>query len=125
MARGVNKVILVGNLGKDPETRITGQGSLVTNINVATDESYKDKQTGQLISKTEWHKVVLFNRLAEISGDYLKKDSKVYIEGRLSTHKWQDKGGQERYTTQVIGSDMQMLGSGGANTTNDPNGEVS
>lgn len=109
MARGINKVILIGNLGNDPDTRTTPQGSAVTNISVATDESYKDKQTGQLVPKTEWHRVVMFNRLAEIGRDYLKKGSKVYIEGKLQTRKWQDQSGQDRYSTEIIANELQML----------------
>ncbi len=111
MARGVNKVILIGNLGNDPDTRFTPQGTAVTNLSIATDESYKDKQTGQMVPKTEWHRVVLFNRLAEIAKEYLKKGSKVYLEGRLQTRKWQDQSGQDRYTTEIVGSEMQMLDS--------------
>lgn len=111
MARGVNKVILVGNLGADPDSRFTAQGSCVTNLSVATDESYKDKQTGQMVPKTEWHRVVLFNRVAEVAKDYLKKGSKVYLEGKLQTRKWQDQQGQDRYTTEIIGNELQMLDS--------------
>lgn len=114
MSRGINKVILIGNLGQDPDTRFTGQGSAVTNLNIATDESYKDKQTGQMVPKTEWHRVVLFNRLAEIAKDYLKKGSKIYIEGRLQTRKWQDQQGQDRYTTEIVGNELQMLDSRGS-----------
>ena len=114
MARGINKVILIGNLGNDPETRYTAQGSAITNLSVATDESYKDKNTGQIVPKTEWHRVVLFNRLAEIAKEYLKKGSKVYLEGRLQTQKWQDKAtGQDRYTTEIVANEMQMLDSRG------------
>jgi len=109
MARGINKVILIGNLGADPDTRFTPQGSAITNLNLATDESYKDKNTGQMVPKTEWHRVVLFNRLAEIAKEYLRKGSKVYIEGRLQTRKWQDQSGQDRYTTEIVGNEMQML----------------
>jgi len=111
MARGVNKVILIGNLGADPETRFTAQGSAVSNLNIATDESYRDKQSGQIVPKTEWHRVVLFNRLAEIARDYLKKGSKVYLEGRLQTRKWQDQNGQDRYSTEIVGNELQMLDS--------------
>ena len=111
MARGVNKVILIGNLGADPETRMTQQGSAVTNLNIATDESYKDKNTGQMVPKTEWHRVVMFQRLAEIAKDYLKKGSKVYIEGKLQTRKWQDQNGQDRYSTDIIANELQMLDS--------------
>lgn len=109
MARGINKVILIGNLGNDPDTRFTAQGSAVTNLSVATDESYKDKNTGQMVPRTEWHRVVLFNRLAEIAKEYLKKGSKVYLEGRLQTRKWQDQSGQDRYTTEIVANDLQML----------------
>ncbi|PID41467.1 MAG: single-stranded DNA-binding protein [Proteobacteria bacterium] len=111
MARGVNKVILIGNLGSDPDTRYTAQGSAVTNLSIATDESYKDRNTGQLVPRTEWHRVVLFNRLAEIAKEYLHKGSKVYLEGRLQTRKWQDQSGQDKYTTEIIGNEMQMLDS--------------
>ena len=114
MARGINKVILIGNLGQDPDVRMSAQGSAITNLNLATDESYKDKQTGQMVPKTEWHRVVLFNRLAEIGRDYLRKGSKVYIEGRLQTRKWQDQNGQDRYTTEIVGNELQMLDSRGA-----------
>ncbi len=119
MARGINKVILIGNLGNDPETRYTPSGSAITNLSVATDESYKDKNTGQIVPKTEWHRVVLFNRLAEISKEYLRKGSKVYLEGRLQTQKWQDKAtGQDRYTTEIVANEMQMLDSrGGADAS--------
>lgn len=109
MARGVNKVIIIGNLGADVDTRYTAQGSAVTNLSVATDESYKDKNTGQMVPKTEWHRVVLFNRLAEIAKEYLRKGSKVYLEGRLQTRKWQNQNGQDQYTTEIIGNEMQML----------------
>ena len=110
MARGINKVILVGNCGKDPETRYMPSGGAVTNISVATAEGWKDKQTGETKERTEWHNVVFFNRLAEIAGEYLKKGSQVYIEGSLRTRKWQDKEGKDRYTTEIIASEMQMLG---------------
>jgi len=111
MARGVNKVILVGNLGADPETRYTASGAAITNINIATSESWKDKQTGENQERTEWHRVVFFNRLAEIAGEYLRKGSQVYVEGSLRTRKWQGQDGQDRYTTEVVASEMQMLGS--------------
>jgi single-strand DNA-binding protein len=114
MARGINKVILVGNLGKDPEMRYTPGGAAVANITVATSDSWKDKQSGEQQERTEWHRVVFFNRLAEVVGEYLKKGSQVYVEGRLQTRKWQDQGGQDRYTTEVVASEMQMLGSRGA-----------
>ena len=113
MARGINKVILVGNLGADPETRYTASGSAITRITVATSESWRDKQTGENQERTEWHRVVFFNRLAEIAGEYLRKGRQVYIEGSLRTNKWQDQSGQDRYTTEVIASEMQMLGGRG------------
>lgn len=109
MARGVNKVILIGNLGNDPETKYMPSGNAVTNITVATSESWKDKNTGQQQERTEWHRVVFFNRLAEIAGEYLRKGSKVYLEGSLRTRKWQDQSGQDRYTTEIVASEMQML----------------
>jgi single-strand DNA-binding protein len=111
MARGVNKVILVGNLGADPETRYTAGGAAITNINIATSESWKDKQTGENQERTEWHRVVFFNRLAEIAGEYLRKGSQVYVEGSIRTRKWQGQDGQDRYTTEVVANEMQMLGS--------------
>lgn len=111
MARGVNKVILVGNCGKDPETKFLPSGNAVANISIATSESWKDKQTGQKQERTEWHNVAFIGRLAEIAGEYLRKGSKVYIEGSLRTRKWQDQSGQDRYTTEIIASDMQMLDS--------------
>ncbi len=111
MARGVNKVILVGNCGKDPDTRYTPSGSAVTNISIATSEQWTDKQSGQKQERTEWHNVVFFNRLAEIAGEYLRKGSQVYVEGSLRTRKWQDKTGNDRYTTEIVASEMQMLGS--------------
>ena len=113
MARGVNKVILVGNLGQEPDTRYMPSGSAVTNISVATNESWKDKNTGEQVDRTEWHRVAFFNRLAEIAGEYLHKGSQVYIEGRLRTRKWQDKDGNDRYTTEIIADQMQMLGGRG------------
>lgn len=114
MARGVNKVILIGNLGKDPEVRYMPSGSAVTNVTIATSESWKDKQSGEQQERTEWHNVVFFNRLAEIAGEYLKKGSKVYVEGSLRTRKWQDKEGKDRYTTEIVAGEMQMLDSRGA-----------
>lgn len=111
MSKGINKVILVGNLGKDPEMKYTASGIAIANITVATSESWTDKQTNQKVEKTEWHRVVFFRRLAEVVGEYLTKGSQVYIEGRLQTRKWQDQNGQDRYTTEVIGDKMQMLGS--------------
>jgi len=113
MARGVNKVILIGNLGRDPEVKYMPNGGAVTNVTVATSESWKDKNTGEQVEKTEWHRVVFFRRLAEIAGEYLKKGSKVYIEGKLQTRKWQDKDGNDRYTTEIVASEMQMLDSRG------------
>jgi len=113
MAKGINKVILVGNLGKDPEIKYTASGAAVANITIATSDSWNDKQTGEKVEKTEWHRVVAFQRLAEIMGEYLKKGSQVYIEGKLQTRKWQDQSGQDRYTTEIVASDMQMLGSRG------------
>lgn len=112
MSRGVNKVILVGNLGQDPETRYVPSGSAITNISVATSEEWKDKQ-GQKQSRTEWHRIIFFNKLAEIAGEYLRKGSKVYIEGKLQTRKWQDQSGQDRYTTEIVANEMQMLDSRG------------
>ena len=113
MARGINKVIIVGNLGGDPETRYMPSGTAVTNLTVATNESWKDKQTGEQKDRTEWHKVAMFNRLAEIAAEYLRKGSQVYIEGKLRTRKWQDKNGQDRWTTEIIADEMQMLGGRG------------
>ena len=115
MAQGINKVILVGNCGQDPDTKFMPNGNAVTNISIATSESWKDKQTGQQQERTEWHKVVFFNRLGEIAGEYLRKGSKVYIEGSLRTRKWQDQSGQDRYTTEIVASEMQMLDSRGDN----------
>ena len=111
MARGVNKVIIIGNLGNDPEQKAMPNGNAVVNITVATSESWKDKQTGQKQERTEWHRVVFFNRLAEIAGQYLSKGSKVYLEGSLRTRKWQDQSGNDRYTTEIVASEMQMLDS--------------
>lgn len=121
MARGVNKVILIGNLGKDPEVRYTPNGMAVANMTIATSESWKDKQSGEQVERTEWHRIVLFTRLAEIAGEYLKKGSKVYIEGRLQTRKWQDKNsGQDRYTTEIVAESLQMLdGKGASGNTGD------
>jgi single-strand DNA-binding protein len=118
VARGINKVIIVGNLGQDPDTRYMPSGSAVTNITVATNESWKDKKTGEQQDRTEWHKVAFFGRLAEIAAEYLRKGSQVYVEGKLRTRKWQDKQGNDRYTTEIVADEMQMLGgrggSGGA-----------
>jgi len=113
MARGVNKVIIIGNIGKDPDVRYMPDGAAITNITVATSETWKDKQSGEKQERTEWHRVVFFRRLAEIAGEYLKKGSKVYIEGSLKTRKWQDKDGQDRYTTEIVANEMQMLDSRG------------
>ena len=110
MARGINKVILIGNLGADPETRAMPSGTTVANLRVATSESWRDKQTGEQQERTEWHRVALFGRLAEIAGEYLRKGSQVYIEGSLRTRKWQDKQGNERYSTEIVGNVLQMLG---------------
>ena len=110
MARGINKVIIVGNLGADPDSRAMPSGNAVTNISVATSESWNDRDTGEKQEKTEWHRVVFFNRLAEIAAQYLKKGSQVYVEGKLQTRKWEDKEGNERWTTEVVANQMQMLG---------------
>jgi single-strand DNA-binding protein len=120
MARGVNKVILVGNLGADPETRYTAAGAAITNISIATSESWKDKQTGENQERTEWHRVVFFSRLAEIAGEYLRKGSQVYVEGSLRTRKWQGQDGQDKYTTEIVASEMQMLGSRGGEVSQQP-----
>jgi single-strand DNA-binding protein len=109
----VNKVILVGNLGRDPETRYSPDGAAITNVSVATTSQWKDKNTGEKREETEWHRVAFFGRLAEIAGEYLKKGSQVYVEGKLRTRKWQDKDGQDRYTTEIVADAMQMLGSRG------------
>ena len=118
MARGINKVILIGNLGRDPEVRYMPSGGAVANVTVATSDSWKDKQSGEAQERTEWHKVVFFGRLAEIVGEYLKKGSKVYVEGRLQTRKWQGQDGQDRYTTEVVANDMQMLDSRSGGSSN-------
>ena len=112
-SRGINKVILIGNLGADPEVRYTQSSQAIANLSVATSESWKDKQTGEQREQTEWHRVVCYRRLAEIAGEYLKKGSKVYIEGRLQTRKWQGQDGQDRYTTEIVCNDLQMLDSRG------------
>jgi single-strand DNA-binding protein len=116
MARGINKVILVGNLGADPETRYTAGGSAVTNIRLATSESWRDKTSGEQQERTEWHRVVFFGRLAEIAAEYLRKGSQVYVEGGIRTNKWQDKDGQDRYTTEIVANEMQMLGGRGGDS---------
>ena len=117
MARRINKAILIGHLGQNPEVKYTPSGQAVCNISVATTESWNDKNTGEKVERTEWHRVVFFRRLAEIAGEYLRKGSQVYVEGRLQTRKWQDQGGNERYTTEIVANDMQMLGSKGSTTT--------
>ena len=126
MARGINKVILIGNLGSDPEVRYLPSGNAVANLNVATSESWKDRQTGEQQERTEWHRVVIFGKLAEIAGQYLRKGSKVYLEGKLQTRKWQDQQGQDRYSTEVvidINGQMQMLdGRGGSADYDSPGG---
>ncbi len=113
MARGINKVFLIGHLGQDPEVRALPSGSSIANLRIATTESWKDKQSGEFKEATEWHTVVLFGRTAEVAAEYLKKGSQVFIEGRLRTRKWQDKTGNDRYSTEIVGNDMQMLGSRG------------
>ena len=122
MARGINKVILVGNLGADPDTRYMPSGKAVTNIRIATSESWKDKQTGDMQERTEWHSVVLYDKLGEIAAEYLRKGSQVYIEGKIRTRKWQDKEGKDRYTTEIIADQMQMLGGrgGGGSASSEP-----
>ncbi|MDC1015321.1 single-stranded DNA-binding protein [Gammaproteobacteria bacterium] len=116
MSRGVNKVILVGNLGQKPEMRYTATQSAVANISIATTESWKDKESGEMRDKTEWHKVVYFGKLAEIVEKYLDKGSSVYIEGKLQTRKWQDKSGADRWTTEIVGNELTMLGSRASNS---------
>jgi single-strand DNA-binding protein len=121
MARGINKVILVGNLGADPETRYMPSGKAVTNIRIATSESWTDRTSGDKQERTEWHSVVLFDKLGEISAEYLRKGSQVYIEGALRTRKWQDKeSGKDRYTTEIVAREMQMLGGRGGSGTGEP-----
>ena len=128
MARGINKVIIVGNVGGDPETRYMPSGAAVTNLTIATNESWKDKASGERKERTEWHRVAMFNRLAEIAAEYLRKGSQVFIEGKLRTRKWQDKNGQDRYTTEIIADEMQMLGgragTGSNNFSNDQQDEM-
>lgn len=116
MARGINKVILVGNVGVDPEVRYLQNGDAVTSLSVATTDSWKDKQTGEKQERTEWHRVSCFKRLAEIAGEYIRKGSKIYVEGSLRTRKWQDQQGQDRYTTEIIATDIQMLDTKGASS---------
>ncbi len=110
MSRGVNKVILVGNVGKNPEIKYTASGAAIANFTLATAESWNDKKTGEKVEKTEWHRLVAFQRLAEIIGEYVVKGSQVYIEGKLQTRKWQDSNGQDRWTTEIVANDLQMLG---------------
>jgi len=128
MARGVNKVIIVGNCGQDPETRFMPSGGAVTNLSIATSESWKDKTSGEPQERTEWHRVVFFNRLAEIAGEYVKKGSKLYVEGSLRTRKWQGQDGQDRYTTEIVASEMQSRGgpggSGGSGGYDSPQGST-
>ncbi len=113
MARGVNKAIIVGTLGQDPEVRYTANGSAVANLSVATNESWKDKSTGEMQERTEWHRIVMFGKLAEIAQQYLKKGSQAYFEGRIQTRKWQDQSGNDRYSTEIVANEMQMLGGRG------------
>ena len=120
MARGVNKAIIVGNLGRDPEVRYTANGNAMANVTVATTDSWKDKQSGERQERTEWHRVVFFGRLAEVVEEYLKKGSQVYIEGSLRTRKWKDQNDQDRWTTEIVASDMQMLGSRGSGSNTEP-----
>ncbi|HSH49165.1 MAG TPA: single-stranded DNA-binding protein [Halomonas sp.] len=114
MARGINKVILIGNLGQDPEVRFTASGTAVANLSLATSDVWTDRQTGQRQERTEWHRVVMFNKLAEIAQQYLKKGSKLYVEGRIQTRKWQDQNGQDRYSTEIVANNMEMLDSRGS-----------
>jgi len=120
MARGINKVILIGNLGADPETRAMPSGATVANLRIATSESWRDKQTGEQQERTEWHRVAFFGRLAEVAGEYLRKGSQVYVEGSLRTRKWQDKQGNDRYSTEIVGNDLQMLGGRGGGAASAP-----
>jgi len=121
MARGINKVIVLGNLGSDPDARYMPNGNAVTNISVATTNSWKDKESGERQEETEWHRVVFFGRLAEIASEYLKKGSQVYVEGRLQTRKWEDKEGNDRWTTEIVANDMQMLGERISSSSNSDN----
>ena len=125
MARGINKAILIGNLGADPETRHTAGGNAVTNIRIATSESWRDRQSGEQQERTEWHRIVMFGKLGEIAGEYLRKGSKVYIEGRIQTRKWQGQDGQDRWTTEVVANEMQMLDSRGGSAPFDDNSNQS
>lgn len=119
MSRGVNKAIIVGHLGQDPEVRYTGSGSAIVKLNVATKETWKDKQSGETQERTEWHRIVIFGKLGEIAGQYLRKGSLAYFEGRIQTRKWQDQSGADRYSTEIVAGEMQMLG-GGARTSDQP-----
>jgi len=119
MSRGVNKAVIIGTLGHDPSMRYSASGAAIATLSVATNESWKDKQTGQQVEKAEWHRIIIFNKLAEIAGQYLKKGSQAYFEGKLQTRKWQDKNGMDRYTTEIIANEMQMLGSKPGNATHD------
>ena len=121
MARGICKVILLGNVGADPEVKTLPSGGMVANISIATSSSWKDKATGDMKEKTEWHRVVFFNRTAEVIGEYVRKGSQLYVEGRLQTRKWQDKDGNDRYTTEVVGSEMQMVGGRGSGSSSGDN----
>ncbi len=124
MARGVNKAIIVGTLGQDPEVRYTASGSAVANISVATNESWRDKATGEAQERTEWHRIVMFGKLAEIAQQYLKKGSQAYFEGRIQTRKWQDQSGNDRYSTEIVANEMQMLGGrGGGGAPMDSGGQ--
>lgn len=123
MARGVNKAIIVGTLGQDPEVRYTASGSAVANISVATNESWKDRQTGEAQERTEWHRIVLFGKLAEIAQQYLKKGSQAYFEGRIQTRKWQDQSGNDRYSTEIVANEMQMLGGRGGGAPMESGGQ--
>lgn len=123
-SRGINKVIIVGNLGQDPEVRYMPSGGAVTNISVATSETWKDKDSGDNQERTEWHRIVFFNRLAEIAGEYLKKGSKVFVEGSLRTRKWEDKNGNDRYTTEIVAREMQMLDSKGGSANYESKSEA-
>ena len=124
MARGINKVILVGNLGRDPETRYLPSGGAVTNVSLATSRAWKDRDSGEQKEKTEWHRVVFFNRLGEIAGEYLKRGSKVYVEGELRTREW-EKEGQKHFTTEIVATEMQMLDSKGGNSDYEKNNNSS
>lgn len=124
-SRGVNKVILLGNLGNDPEVRYTASGAAVANVSLATTDSWRDKESGDQQERTEWHRIVFFGRLAEIVGEYLKKGSQIYVEGRLQTRKWQDKDGNDKYSTEIVASEMQMLGGGGGRSGGGGGGDQS